>query len=81
MRYEPQTGMRPYGGEGRHGLFTPGRVLIESEDGTVVKDCTDPRAAFVGHTRSTPWDPLHRRGIPRLCFYTSGVAFDPRKIC
>src|SRR3979490_170064 len=40
-------------------IFTPNRVWIERRDGTVVEERSDPRAAFAGHVRETPWDRLH----------------------
>ncbi|MEV4127258.1 hypothetical protein [Nocardia sp. NPDC049707] len=40
-------------------IFTPDRVWIERPDGSIVADRTDPRSAFVGHVRETPWDQLH----------------------
>jgi hypothetical protein len=40
-------------------IFTPARVWIERPDGSVVVERHDPRAAFVGHVRATPWDQLH----------------------
>jgi hypothetical protein len=40
-------------------IFTPNRVWIERRDGTIVEERSDPRAAFAGHVRETPWDRLH----------------------
>src|SRR6267378_7359773 len=37
-------------------IFTPNRVWIERRDGTIVEERSDPRAAFAGHVRETPWD-------------------------
>ncbi|BAI94983.1 hypothetical protein Sj15T_28860 [Sphingobium sp. TA15] len=41
-------------------ILEPGRVAIETADGTLVAERHDPRAAFNGHELDTPWDPLHR---------------------
>lgn len=38
--------------------FTPQRVAVETTEGVVVKERTNPRAAFAGHTLQTPWDDL-----------------------
>ena len=38
--------------------FTPDRIV--ARDGTTIAERSDPRAAFTGHTPTTPWDPLHR---------------------
>jgi hypothetical protein len=40
-------------------IFTSDRVWIERRDGLVVEERSEPRAAFAGHQRSTPWDRLH----------------------
>jgi hypothetical protein len=40
-------------------IFTPNRVWIERRDGTIVEERSEPRAAFAGHVRETPWDRLH----------------------
>lgn len=50
----------PYGTENHRTDFTPGRIAIETLDGQVVAERHDPRASFVGHELTTPWDPLHR---------------------
>jgi hypothetical protein len=40
-------------------IFTKDRVWIERRDGWSVEERSDPRAAFAGHRRETPWDRLH----------------------
>jgi hypothetical protein len=40
-------------------IFTRDRVWIERRDGWSVEERSDPRAAFAGHVRETPWDRLH----------------------
>src|SRR3546814_8173606 len=32
---------------------------METGEGDVLAERTDPRAAFAGHDLDTPWDPLH----------------------
>jgi len=39
--------------------FTPERVVVETNEGEVVEERINPRAAFAGHTQETPWDNLH----------------------
>ncbi len=51
----------------RRAVFTPERVAIETNEGGVVAERANPRAAFAGHTLETPWDTLDR-------FYFSGYA-------
>ncbi len=38
--------------------FTADRVAVETSDGTVVEELTDPRASFAGHVLTTPWTRL-----------------------
>src|ERR1700693_1367323 len=40
-------------------IFTPDRVWIERPDGWVDQERSNPRGAFAGHVRTTPWDRLH----------------------
>ena len=47
-------------GADRFVLFTPDRVAIEQQDGTIVAERFAPRDAFAGHQMSTPWDALHQ---------------------
>jgi NAD(P)-dependent dehydrogenase (short-subunit alcohol dehydrogenase family) len=52
----PQTVFQRLGDESDdRWIFTPNRVWIERRDGTVVEERSDPRAAFAGHVRETPW--------------------------
>ncbi|GAB4071994.1 hypothetical protein KHC28_07180 [Ancylobacter sonchi] len=48
----------PFGGAGRRSRFTPGRVALEADDGTVLDELLQPRASFAGHTLQTPWSEL-----------------------
>lgn len=49
----------PFGAAGRHSVYEPDRVAVETDDGQVLESRRDPRAAFAGHRRETPWDNLH----------------------
>jgi hypothetical protein len=46
-------------GRGRRAIFTPSRIVIESEDRTLIAARDDPKTSFVGHQRETPWDEIH----------------------
>jgi hypothetical protein len=50
---------QPFGAPGRRSLFEPARTVIEDDDGRVLAERDDPRAAFAGHRPETPWDELH----------------------
>src|SRR5467141_839542 len=53
--HEERVSHRPFGAADRHSSFTPERVAIETDDGTVVEPLDQPRASFAGHTLETPW--------------------------
>ena len=48
-----------FNGKGIRTVFDPNRVIVETEDGRLVDNRDDPRSAFRGHTRQTPWDDVH----------------------
>jgi hypothetical protein len=48
----------PFGAERRRSRFEPGRVALESPDGSVLEELCDPRSSFAGHTLQTPWTEL-----------------------
>jgi hypothetical protein len=48
-----------FNGKGIRTVFEPNRVVVETEGGRLVDNRDDPRSAFRGHTRQTPWDDLH----------------------
>jgi hypothetical protein len=57
----------PFGLPHQHAVFTPQRLTVETDQGVVVQERANPRAAFAGHTRETPWDDLDQ-------LYFSGYA-------
>jgi hypothetical protein len=59
MLHEEWASVSPFGQPGWHSSFKADRVTIETAEGTVVQERTDPRASFTGHVMNTPWDPLH----------------------
>jgi hypothetical protein len=36
------------------------RVAVVTRDSSVIAERTEPRAAFEGNMKTSPWDPLHR---------------------
>ena len=56
--HEQGASHRPFGAPDRHSAFTPERVAIETDDGTVVEALDRPRDSFAGHTLETPWSTL-----------------------
>jgi hypothetical protein len=56
--HEEQASHRPFGAADRHSSFTPERVAIERDDGTISAALDQPRSSFAGHTVETPWSTL-----------------------
>jgi hypothetical protein len=54
---QPKTVITPYTADGRRGVFEGDRVRVE-EDGHVLAERSDPRAAFRGFRRNLYWDDL-----------------------
>jgi hypothetical protein len=55
---EPHTVLSPYPKRGQRGLFERERVWIESDDGDVIAERANPRAAFHGLRHNIWWDDL-----------------------
>ena len=60
--HEERVSHYPFGAAGRS-VFTPERVVIDDDDGTVVEALDQPRASFAGHTVQTPWT------APQLAYF------------
>jgi len=58
--HEEFASVAPFGQPDWKTNFRPDRIAIETIDGNVVRERTNPRESFDGHTMNTPWDPLHR---------------------
>jgi hypothetical protein len=48
-----------FNGQGKRTVFEPNRITVERDSGRPVDSRDDPRSAFRGHSRETPWDDLH----------------------
>jgi hypothetical protein len=55
---EPRVAIAPYPGPGRRGVFSGDRVRIESDQGAVLAERREPRAAFGAFRRRILWDDL-----------------------
>ena len=60
----------PFGGPSQRGVFTPHHLTVETAEGSIVAERADPRAAFAGDTRETPWDDLDQLYFPRYAIWT-----------
>lgn len=54
----PRTLISPFPRRGSRGIFDEGRVIIETDRGTMSSELERPRASFAGHERLTPWTEL-----------------------
>ena len=56
--HEERVSHHPFGAPDRRSAFTPERVAIMADNGTIVEALDRPRASFAGHTLDTPWTTL-----------------------
>ena len=56
--HEERASHHPFGAPARRSAFTPERVAIERDDGTLIEELQNPRDSFAGHTFETPWNTL-----------------------
>jgi hypothetical protein len=56
--HEEWVSHHPFGAADRRSAFSPERVAIETDDGTIVEALERPRASFAGHTLETAWTTL-----------------------
>lgn len=54
-----QLSYQPFTAEGLRSFYRPDLVAIDAFDGKRLKQRSNPREAFAGHTPATPWDDLH----------------------
>ncbi|ANB76048.1 hypothetical protein [Paraburkholderia phytofirmans] len=54
------SSITPFGTADRLARFTPNRVTVETLDGDMLSERTNPREHFAGHDLDTAWDPLDR---------------------
>src|SRR3989442_1717893 len=52
--HEERVSHHPFGAADRRSAFTPERIAIETDNGTLVEALEQPRASFAGHTFETP---------------------------
>jgi hypothetical protein len=57
--HQEHASFAPFKLPNQRAVFTPERVAIETNEGAVVAERANPRAAFADHARETPWDDLH----------------------
>ena len=45
-------------GQDKRAIFVPDRIVIETENGTLIEARDDPEKSFTGQQRETPWDDI-----------------------
>jgi hypothetical protein len=45
-------------GQNKRAIFEPDRIVIETEDGTLLESRDNPEESFAGQQRETPWDDI-----------------------
>jgi hypothetical protein len=48
-----------FAGQDKRSIFTPGRIVIEKTNGTLLEARDDPEDSFAGQELNTPWDDIH----------------------
>jgi len=56
---DQQLSYEPFTAEGLRSVYRPDLVAIDDVNGKRLKQRTNPRESFAGHTPATPWDDLH----------------------
>jgi hypothetical protein len=51
--------MVDFPGQNKRAIFEPDRIVIETEDGTLLEARDNPEESFAGQQRETPWDDIH----------------------
>jgi hypothetical protein len=54
----PRTLIVPFPEKGKRGIYQDGRAWIQTDPGEIVEELLEPRKAYVGHERRTPWNDL-----------------------
>lgn len=58
--HEQRASLTPFGAPGQRTDYSPQRIAIEREDGSVLAELLQPRDSFAGHQMDTAWNPLQR---------------------
>lgn len=58
--HQQHSTLTPFGDPDWHAEFTAEQISILRHDGSIVAECSDPRASFAGHEITTAWDLLQQ---------------------
>jgi hypothetical protein len=68
--HQQKASVTPFGSPDWRTAFRADYVAIETTQGEIVRERSNPREAFAGHDMNTPWDPLHRAYFSGYAMWT-----------
>jgi hypothetical protein len=68
--HQQQASVTPFGNPDWRTAFRADSIAIETTQGEIVRERSNPREVFAGHGMDTPWDPLHRAYFSGYAMWT-----------
>jgi hypothetical protein len=68
--HQQQASVTPFGNPDWRTAFRADYIAIETSQGEIVRERSNPRESFAGHGMDTPWDPLHRAYFSGYAMWT-----------
>ena len=68
--HQQSASVTPFGNPHWRTAFRADYIAIETTDGEIVRERSNPRESFAGHDMDTPWDPLHRAYFSGYAMWT-----------
>lgn len=68
--HQQRASVTPFGNPDWRTAFKADHIAIETTQGDIVRERTNPRESFAGHAMDTPWDPLHRAYFSGYAMWT-----------
>lgn len=68
--HQQRASVTPFGKPDWRTVFRADYIAIETTQGEIVRERSNPREAFAGHVMDTPWDPLHRAYFSGYAMWT-----------
>ncbi|WP_137806023.1 hypothetical protein [Pseudomonas sp. G(2018)] len=68
--HQQRASVTPFGKPDWRTIFRADYIAIETTQGEIVRERSNPREAFAGHVMDTPWDPLHRAYFSGYAMWT-----------
>jgi hypothetical protein len=68
--HQQSASVTPFGNPHWRTEFRADYIAIETTEGEIVRERSNPRESFAGHDMNTPWDPLHRAYFSGYAMWT-----------